>query len=439
MPDLPHQVRNASTLLRAIRSTKRALDFSETGTGKTRTALRVIRDLSQGTLVVGPKVSKTAWLRAGIETKTEFDYINWEMLRTGKTPYGGWFRWQKTKLHKPEIIFRFAPEVRLVVADEIHRAKGVESQNAEMVRAVVAQDLLGLGMTASPASSPVEMRALGNWMGLHEWRLGEFNNWLRCNGCSRPPWGGMQFTKNRHRAEQILKKLAASISDRTVRTTLREIFPQNALVVEPLLLDIDEAETAAALAEEIAQTYRLLRGLEASAEFKGAALERQLRARQALELLKVAATSELIDDHRNAGKTVLLFCNFQATVDVFAARYPEAGVIVGDVKPARRQEIIDAVAKDEMNLVLLNTAAGSESVNFQDITGTRGRVELVLPGTSAEKFLQLLGRVDRLNSMSVPLAQILIAAGTEEEKIYRNLQRKVGNIRTLTDRDFEFM
>lgn len=396
----------------------------------------MIRELGVPTLVVGPKISKTAWERAGEETGTEFDYINWEMLRTGKTRFGGWYRIRKTPFHKPRIVFRFNSGIRFVVADEFHRAKARDSQNGDMMRAVHEQGLMGLGLTASPAASPLEMRALGLWMDFHGGSMSHFSDWCRSNGCSRPPWGGLEFTRNSARATKILSKLAFRMRDRTVSTKLRDIHPDHGLIVQATLLDLDEPAEAARLAEEVAVLYRELRNKELSAGMRNLALEAYLRARQAFEILKVPSTCAMIDDLMERGATVIVFCNFSATVNTFVSKYIKAGVITGETPQWRRQEIIDLVARDQMHLVIANQDAGGESVNFQDVTGVRQRVELIFPGTKASNTLQVLGRVDRLLSKSAPLARFLIAAGTREESVYKTIQKKAANICTLTDRDF---
>src|SRR5690349_4187138 len=86
----PHQHGPAKRLLDILTNYPSAVDFSDTGTGKTYVAAAVANALKLPTLVVVPKVAITAWERAAAHFDDSFSVINYEMLRTGRTPYGKW-------------------------------------------------------------------------------------------------------------------------------------------------------------------------------------------------------------------------------------------------------------------------------------------------------------------------------------------------------------
>ena len=282
------------------------------------------------------------------------------------------------------------------------------------------------------------MRALGLWAGLHDWTYRSWESWVRRNGCWKPPWGGFKFTNNPVRANAILERIRKQIEPMVVKTRLRQVHPNNGLVIYPVLVDVPEQVEIARLTHDLAKLYAALRGQQENAKRRQSMLEERLRLRQSVELLKIPVISDMIDESLESGRTTLVFVNFQATLDALKEKYPDAGVIAGEVTSQReRTRVMDSVANDTMPLVLLNAAAGSESLNFQDMTGVRGRTNIVCPGDSAEKFAQLKGRTDRLGSPTVPIMKIVLAAGTEEESIYRKLLLKVGNIETLTNFDLE--
>ncbi len=444
MPDYPHQVRNASSILGRWARGLNAGDWSETGTGKTRTALRTIRSDAAPTLVVGPRISRRSWELTGTEVGTEFDYVNWELLRYGTSPYGWWERrrrggvlWERcTPGDAREGVwyyrFTFHAGVRRVVWDEFHRAKSHNSQNAEMVKGACRQKLQQLVMSATPAADPTEMRALGTVLGWFAWD--EWYPWALRNGCWKPIVGGIKFMDG-PAGEGYVEKLRQRLVADGVKTTLREVHPDHALVVCPQLVTLeDNAVTEAAkLWHEVEELDRKLRLKLTTAP---TALAARIAIRQRLELLRLPAMVERASDLRAAGRTVLHFVNFRATIEALQATLPKGtAVIHGEVTESARQTIIRAVHAGECREVILQNQAGSESINLQDVSGDRPVTSLVSLPESAFALIQIKGRTDRIGSKSTPIMEPIFAGGTVEEKIWRKVTRKASRIEDLTDAD----
>jgi len=86
----PHQVEPARAIFSILREHQSAVDWSEMGVGKTYVAAWVIKQLDLPTLVVGPKISRTAWANALHTLGTGASFCNYELLRIGRLPYGTW-------------------------------------------------------------------------------------------------------------------------------------------------------------------------------------------------------------------------------------------------------------------------------------------------------------------------------------------------------------
>src|SRR5215472_14418332 len=120
---------------------------SDMGTGKTLEAVEVMRRLgSPATLAVVPKVTIPSWHRHAAAQGVELDAINWEMVRTGRTPFYDGAKWH--------------PGIQFLIFDEVHRAMGRDSKNSELVRAARRQNIRTLAMSATLADSPMEMDAI---------------------------------------------------------------------------------------------------------------------------------------------------------------------------------------------------------------------------------------------------------------------------------------
>lgn len=470
-PDLPHQVANARVLVHGLARFGVAADWSEMGAGKTRTFLRVIREVRRPTLVVGPKINETSVRRAGEETSTGFSYINWEMVRTGRTPYGKWIvepisdDAAKAKAieaqreidailardHKiaPRVLagllkgtkarmgrFEWVKGIGLLVFDEAHRAKAPTSRQAALLRAAVDQKIPTLLASATPPADPTELRALGFALGLHSWD--DWFTWCKRNGCFRIPTGGLQFSRSPITRRRVIDSIRAQWANRCVRTGLREVYPDNALVVRADLYDVPEAEMMRQLTAEAVEHYVKLCSFRS---FDKEAAERSAQSyqktRQKMEMLKVPVLVELAENAIAAGRTCHVFCNYTETLLELKRHLPAFPIISGDAAYAKqeyRQKVMDDAQWGRIPGVLLNCAAGSESISLQDLTGEHPPESLVCPPDSVARFVQLLGRTDRVGGQSVPLARIVLAAGSEE-KIYDRIHDKCHDLKHLLSED----
>lgn len=466
-PDLPHQIANSTRLVEILGRRISGADWSETGSGKTRTFLRTIRGMRRPSLIVGPKISETAVRRAAAETGTGCSYINWEMARTGRTPFGVWEKppiseaaakkrlaeagdrirqaaLEGRVLPPTEVTallrgtkkragtFRWADEIGFLVFDEAHRAKAESSQQAMLLAAAVDQGIPHLLVSATPPADPTELKALGYSMGLHDWD--SWFTWCQRMGCFRIPGRGLEFTTNPFRRQAAIDRISEGWAPHCVRTTLREVYPQNALVVLPELYDVPEADLIRDLTEQAVRHLRdidlRLADAEASAEYQ--------KLCQRIELLKIPVLLELAANGREAGRTVHVFVNYTETVEELRRHLPDFGVITGFApfnKPKYRQEVMDACQWGRMPGCILNCAAGSESISLQDLTGEHPPESLVCVPDSVERFVQLLGRTDRVGGRSVPIARLVLAAGSEERRYSRLMLKRDGLTRLLTRED----
>src|SRR6185436_18735169 len=221
----PWQPEPVMTLLQSLVCGGAAVDLSDTGVGKTYVACAVAKLLRAPTLVVCPKISQTVWKSVAQQHFNDtISVINYESLRMGNTPFGTWQHRPPSSTPPPEFIcqccqlpvllaspsacychpqgihclvakktawnygdFRFAEPVRLVIFDEVHRCSGIDSLNADMLHAAKRQNKMVLGLSATAATGPLKMNALGYLLGLHGGSKSDFYNWCRKLGCRRPP------------------------------------------------------------------------------------------------------------------------------------------------------------------------------------------------------------------------------------------------------------
>lgn len=481
---LEYQKPIAEHLLNVLRTRGAAVDCSDMGTGKTFVAVAVARELNVPTLVLCPQISMTSWKRVGEALGTEFDVLNYEMVRTGRTPYGVWENpppdgprdeflecsecqlkidlinpfscphhpigihcvVTKTKPHNYGK-FLWSPQIRLLIPDEVHRCGAVDSLNSDMLAGAKNAGIPVLALSATVADSPLNFRALGYVLGLHylvdrkDANLPGFYRWANRMGCRKSPFGGLQFMGNeefrRHKMAQLHSEIFPSRGARIRIADLGDAFPECQITAE--LYDFREAGRINELYAEMDEAIQELNERKQSDKSIDLPLTRILRAKQEIELLKVPVFEEVAMAMQEAGKTVGLFVNYTATLDALQRRLKWNcridGTQRGVAGQRRRQTMIDAIQADEERGILLNNQAGGVSISLHDVTGKFPRGGAVSLPSSASSFRQLCGRFRRQGGKSKSIYRVILAAGTVEVKAHRQLSQKLNQIDALNDGD----
>lgn len=412
------------------------LDASDMGTGKTFMGASLIRHFDEPTLVVCPLAVMPSWLRAGQALGTEFDVINYEMLRTGRTPYASAtkvpYRLAGDPPDKKRTYNRFdwAPEVGFVLFDEVHRCNGLSSDQSKLLsRAVSAGKRIHM-MSATPAESPLKMKSLGYALGLFS-SPANWLNWAMRHGCKKGHFGGYTFAGRKEQRKAIMDRIHAQLfPHRGVRLRVDEIpgFPEVSRQVELIGLDKADARKIDALYQEMAAE---LQSIDAKGIGENEAT-RLMRQRQVIEMLKVPAIIEMVEDGIEQGKAVAVFVNFRDTITALSARLQTDCIIWGDQDPAER-ECNRQNFQANKERVILCTDAGGIGLDLHDIRGEFPVEMLINPGWNATSFKQILGRNRRAGARSKALQKILFADGTPEMRVWEKLRDKVGNLDHLCD------
>lgn len=471
-----YQVEPAFALTQLLRSGQNALDGSDCGVGKTYHAAAVIRELNRPTLVLAPQISLTAWRRVGEQMGVEFDCLNPEAVRTGKTSFGEWEfprpagpspveYWcsccqLQVDLEKPRpcphhcagihcIVvkkkphdygkFRWHAGIRLLVVDEVHRFGALDSLNSEMLIAAKRQGIPVLAMSATVSDSPLNLRALGYVLGLHNLvgREGGFFHFIFRHGCKRHPFGGFYFGGDDEDRRNKMARLHAEIfPSRGVRVRIADLgaqFPECQITSE--LFDLKDPERLTRLYSTMNEALIELREKQAGDVSAEHPLTKLLRARQEVEVLKVPLFEELAKQGVESGNSVAIFVSFKATVDELCKRLGTSCRIVGGQSAAERDVAIDGFQADKERIIVANTDAGGVSVSLHDTHGRFPRLGLVSPTFSSTKLRQVFGRLRRAGGRSKALYRLVLAAGTCEEKIHRAVSKKLDNLDSLNDGD----
>jgi superfamily II DNA or RNA helicase len=427
------QVPNVSRLCAAILKNKAALDGSDTGAGKTYTAVGVARELEMNIAVVCPKAVISSWnkvIKDHFKMKPVF-VLNYESVKTGKYKEIG--VWKKISRTSNREYFQWnIPKNTLVVFDESHRLKGHGTQNSEIAMQAKKQGYTILCCSATNAINPIELKTVGFITGLY--KSGKWTNFLREHGCEQGRFG-WEFSGDK----DVLKKLHADLFlDRGVRVRREDIkgFPDSEVIAQAYDIDEQSEKELKKIYEEMDRELTNLRAIcKNTKEYKINAMTIMLRARQQAELIKVPLFVEMAEDAIENGMSVVLFVNFSETVRALSKRLETNCVVWGENKGNERETHIADFQADKKRVIIVNIKAGGAGLSLHDLNGNYPRMALISPTPSAVDLVQSLGRVWREGGKTKSLQKIIFAANTVEEEVCEKIKLKLANLSTINDGD----
>lgn len=431
---LPYQIPSHDALVTALRQYPAALDASQTGTGKTYVALAVCRTLGLTPAVVCPKSVISAWERVALGFGVAPHFVlNYEALKTLKYP---WLQHSIPGVGKKNPLPRWAlPQNTLLILDEFHRCKGVDTINSKMAIAALAARVKVLCLSATVASNPMEMNALGVLLNLHQgWN---FWKWCRQNGCINSHWGGLMYVGGTKRLEPIHARIFPERGTRIRINDLGDAFPETLITAEAY--EIDAKKLKKIYKEMEQQLARLQKRISKGGDGEDTPLVVMLRARQQAELLKVPTLCELAEDGIAEGNSIALFVNFNDTLRSLAEKLKrhKPALVSGGQSAAEREAGIARFQSDATRVIICNVAAGGVGISLHDLRGVYPRISLISPAYSAINIVQCLGRVHRAGGKSKSIQKIVFAAGCVEEEACLAVKKKIHNINTINDGDLK--
>ena len=427
------QIPSVAKLCAAILKNKAALDGSDTGAGKTYTAVGVARELGMGIAVVCPKAVIYSWnkvIKDHFGMKPEF-VLNYESVKTGKYKDIGVWK-SVSKISTREFFQWNIPKNTLIIFDESHRLKGHGTQNSEIAIAAKKQGYKILCCSATNAINPIELKCVGLITGLY--KTGKWLAFLREHGCEQGRFG-WEFSGDK----DVLKKLHADLFlDRGVRVRRDDIkgFPDSEVIAEAYNIDEKSQKELKEVYEEMEKELKYLQAqCKNTKEYQLNSMVIMLRARQQAELIKVPLFVEMAEDALEDGMSVVIFVNFSETVRALSKRLNTNCVVWGENKGNERDVHIADFQADKKRVIIVNIKAGGAGLSLHDLNGNYPRISLISPTPSAVDLRQALGRVWRDGGKTKSLQKIIFAASTVEEEVCEKVKLKLSALDTINDGD----
>lgn len=440
----PFQEPHLPAILQQLNTHRFSLNASDTGTGKTFLTLAALNALPPDpVLVVCPLSLQSMWaeeLAAHCPRTPVLDILNIEKLRTGNTP---WLnrRPPANKWSKPTFRWNLPPRTH-VVWDEVHNASGADSQNG-FILAYLKQipDVRLIALSATCASAPNKMRALGFWMDLHNFV--DFSTWAISQGCFRDQYGSLRYSPHALNAAQLQALHAHIFPEYGVRMRIADIedFPENS--IEAILITDDTPtgwkkefrsryphvyDPQAAVTTGESRMLSDLMGQDAKLVPDNVIF---LRKRQEAEFARLHYLCTRIPELVEEGNNVVVFLNFLDSITELSDRI-DCEVIIGDTPEVERKFIRDRFQRNEINVLVCTPGAGGTGISLHDLHG-RPRVSLISPMFDPVAFVQTLGRIHRAGALSPARQYITCLKGSAEEQVRKAITRKRHQISLIND------
>jgi hypothetical protein len=297
--------------------------------------------------------------------------------------------------------------------------------------AAALQDIPTIAASATAATNPMEMRALGFLLGLHGLR--DFYSWAEAHGCYQNQWDGWEFGGLDDDIQTIHRGIFPGKGVRIRIADLGDQFPKTQIAVElvPVASPDKIDKSYSDVREAIAAVRQKAAGDSSNAEH----LTAQLRARQVSELQKIPALVELAKDALAEKRSVFIGVNFNDSLDTLKESFGNeiVAIVRGDQTSEDRERNIAAFQADKARILIANLRAGGVGVSLHDLHGRFPRTALICPGWSATDLKQALGRVWRSGGKTTSIQRILYAAGTVEETVAARIEEKLRNLSLLND------
>jgi len=445
---LQYQVAHTLQLIECLKLKNRVLDASDTGTGKTYTAIAVASILNLKPFIICPKSVINNWIKVCGEFSCQYIGIsNYEALKNNSYYDGFKLNGELDPIYCPfmtielEVInkdetepkkikyrknFKFQfPANTLIIFDEAHRCKNYGSQTSNLLIAIIQNNIKVMLLSATITDKINCFKPFGCVFNFYN-KPEDFRPWIIKH---------KSYEKERYK-DWDLDKVKLDIIHRCVFprfgsrikiAELGDLFPKNNINADSYYLDNHlEVEK---IYKEINQEIIDIKNLEDKSE----RLAKLLRARMRIEMLKVPIYIDLAQEGLDSGYSVVIFVNFLATLEYLCFHMKTLCIIRGGQSIEERQKNIDDFQANRSKLIIVMIQAGGVGVSLHDLHGKHPRMSIISPTWSGQDLKQVLGRIHRANGKTPVIQKIVFVKDTEEENICQLIKKKLTNIQAIND------
>lgn len=434
---LPHMLQLQETMS----ANSCILDASDTGTGKTYTALALCKTLKKDPFIICPKSVIPSWLNASKHFSMNiFGIANYELLKSCKyytnnlekveCPYMDSVEIQdkNKKKVKKDFIFQL-PNTVMVIFDEAHRCKNYKTVTSRLLLSIKKTGCKILLLSATITDKIECFKPFGVMFGFYE-DLKFFNVWMRRQiKMNYIKYKDSDTSDDTIKLEIIHDNIFPGKGSRMKIKELGSLFPNNQIVSQSYLCnDYDKVQQNYDIINDALEDLK-------KKETRAEALGKIIRARQKIEMYKVPIFIDLAEEALDNGYSIVIFVNYKETMNLLAHHLKSDCLIHGDQNMDERQSCIEDFQSNKRNVIISIIQAGGVGISLHDIHGNHPRMSIISPTWTGQDIKQALGRIHRAGSKSPALQRIVYCAKTYEDQLASIIDNKIRNIDAINDKD----
>lgn len=474
---LDHQQTHYNNILTSIQKHSRALDASDTGTGKTYVSVRICKDLKLIPFIICPKSVVTSWNKVlkmfGYESKNYF-IITYDQLAISNlvTNTLGEYTWNLESDAK----FKGDNKKKyLFVYDEAHKCKNKNTINSKIMLNLSTYPVKILLLSATIIDKPLYFIPFGIVLKLYK-SIQEGIDWMSQvidNKTSNPLLPIHKILFNEYASRMRIDETVGVFKDNKILFEgiqmknyyqIEEKYDKLTMILEQSKKNKKRQDKKELMAKELKDKKKEDSDSESDDDFidinkkvnndeldcedlydrgdvsddidsdkKEVGIGKIQRIRQEIELLRVDTIYELTLKYLLDGKSVAIFVNFTKTIEELSSRLKTKCIIWGSQTIKERSKSIDDFGSDKSRVIICNIASGNCGISLHDTNGTYPRVSIISPTWSAQDLIQVLGRIHRAMGKTDCVQQIIFCKGTIEESVGNVIKNKINNIRVFND------
>uniref|UniRef100_A0A6C0EB51 Helicase ATP-binding domain-containing protein n=1 Tax=viral metagenome TaxID=1070528 RepID=A0A6C0EB51_9ZZZZ len=412
---IDYQILHVMNIVTSLNKHNIAIDSSSTGTGKTYTTIAVCKQLNLKPFIICPKSVIGQWKNVC----KHFDVVpelivNYETLKSKKQTVTKYLT-----IKDDEYKWSFRNNNIILIFDEVHKCKHIDSQNAKLLLSAKNKVKMLL-LSATLCDKNDDFLLYGYILNLYsKFRSGK--QWIQ--------------QKIREYEQMIGKKKGNALSkflypEYGSQMSIADIsnYPLNKISAECYDLDTK-------ILKKINNYYQELK----DNNDKDCELGIKTKLRMKIEKYKLPIIYDLAMKYLEQNKSVVIFVNFVESLKKLEEKFADVkySKLCGDQKQKQRDDAINKFQENKVRLMLSMIQVGGASISLHDVDGNFPRVSIISPSFSSIELIQTLGRVCRSGSSSPCLQRIVFCSDTYEEQICKVINDKINFINNLTDDDLE--
>jgi superfamily II DNA or RNA helicase len=445
---LEYQQEHINNIIRILNTNNTCLDASDTGTGKTYSAIASCILSNLRPIIICPKSVIATWRNVCnyFDMKLDAIIVNYETIKKGKiykndkkikADFINITRNKKEHIEKIEFNFEKSkiisqPENIIFIFDEVHRCSNLESDNCILLISAKETNKKILLLSATIADYPEKFKPFFYVLNfINPSQVKNKNIDYKKYIDIVDSW----ITRDYKPMVRIHNMLYPDRASRVRIDVLGDMFPQTQINATPYTLSSKRTL-------EIEKEYKKL-AIELD-EIKNKKnkdninpLTLTLRSQQRIEILKIPIFVELANDFIQNKFSIVIFVNFTQTLKTLAEMLHTDSVVYGEQDYEDRIRIIEDFQSNKTNIIILNIKAGGVGISLHDVYGGHPRISIISPTWNSLDLVQALGRIHRAGGKTKSLQRIIYVANTVEERIAEKLKIKLKNINSINNGDLD--